>query len=136
MDVAQHAKVVLLIFKVSKRGKEAAGQIEASGPNEVPHVLRDPLDCSAGFGRMLARLRQQKWRAINARDFETALGEFYGVPSRPAAKIEHTASAALGQRKDPADLIRRGSESLVGKHKGIKIPPEIIIFKPFHGYRV
>ena len=85
---------------------------------------------------MLTGLGQQKRRAINAGNLEAALGQFYRVAAGTAAEIKHAAASTLRQRKDSADLVRRGGESLVGKHKGIKIPPEIVIFKPFHGYRV
>jgi hypothetical protein len=58
------------------------------------------------------------------------------MPSGTAAKIKHAAAAALSQRHDAADFVRSGGKSLIGKHERIKIPPEIIIFKPFHKERV
>src|SRR5258708_37240802 len=99
MDIPQHAKIVLLIFKVSERRKETAVQIKACSPDEVAHILPEPLDCSARFGRVLAGLLQQKGRTVNARHLKAAPSQLYGVASRPAAEIEHAAAAALGQAR-------------------------------------
>src|SRR5947209_10478962 len=133
MDIPQHAEVILLVLKVSEGCEQAASQIVARGANKIPHVLVDPFDGSARFGRVFARLVQQKGRAVYASDLKSALSKLNGVASRPAAEIEHAAAAALRQRKDAADFLRRGGKPLGGKHEGIEFAPEIVIFKPFHG---
>src|SRR5438309_2083892 len=119
MYVAQHAKIILLIFKVAEGGKEAAGQIKTFRANKFPHILLDPFDCGARLGRVLTRLCQQKWRTVNACDFESPLSKLNGVASWTAAEIEHAAAAALCQGKNTADFLRRGGKPLGGKHKGI-----------------
>jgi hypothetical protein len=72
------------------------------------------------------------YHTVNGGDFKAAPGQFYGVPARPAAKIEHAAASALGQGKNAGDFVRRGGKPFVGKHEWVKIPPEVVIFKPFH----
>src|SRR5437588_7716135 len=116
MDVPQYAQIILLVLEIPKRCKQAASQIKASGAHEIPHVTLDPFDGSAGFSCVLARLVQQKGRAVYASDLKSALSKLNGVASRPAAEIEHAAAAALRQRKNSADFIRSGSKPFIGKH--------------------
>src|SRR5215472_6327558 len=136
MKVAQHLHVVLLVLEVSERGKQVAGQVKRRGTREAPHIFFDPLNRSSCLSRMLASPVQQKGRAVNSRDLETALRELDGVPPRPTAKIEQLPAAALSQSDDACDLFFCRGEPFSGKHVGIEIAPEIFALKPFHGIRV
>ena len=79
---------------------------------EEPHVLLDPLHRDVGLECSLARLPQQKFGLVNARDLEPTLRELQRVASGAAAEIKQAASIALSQREDLADLLVRGGEPL------------------------
>src|SRR5262249_1333660 len=54
------------------------------------------------------------------------------MPSRTTAQVQEGATIALGQGDDPLGFLAGGGKALRGKHKRVKIVPEVLVFEPFH----
>jgi hypothetical protein len=133
MHIAQDAKIILFILEISERGKDVARQIKAAGTAEPAHISFNPLDGQTRGGCAAARNIQQEPRTVYAGHIKAKLSKFQTMAPRTTTQIQHAAAFTPGERKDARNLFPGCGKALLGKHEWIQIPPELFVFKPFHG---
>ena len=130
MEVPEHLPVVVEVFEEAEGGEQVDREVEAVGPDEVPHVGLHDLD---PVERPDAELFEVGIGAIDGDDPVAGALQADGVPPGAAGQIQHVqrrtraVAAELEQRRH---LRRGGGEAGGGEHRQAGGRPEFVVVKP------